>query len=257
MGMNTPRRILVLANETCAGAAVCDEVRYRSGHGAAEVLVVAPQLAASRMEHWLSSKVGDARAQAMKRLDTSVAALRAVGLEASGRLGDPDPMQALDDAVRTFHPDEIVISTHPPAYSNWLERRVVQRARDRFDVPVTHVVVDIMHEAAMTHSDPRPGPRIGAPVVTLYRAVDYEEALTVQRTGFVNLRDAADGRSGVIFSLHPPTTDGDDGQTVFAVEIPTTAVASYQVAGDDSRYVLPAELVNRHNPRTLVADWSE
>lgn len=236
---------------------MCDEVRYRSGHGPAEVLVVAPQLAASRIGHWLSSKGDDARAQAMQRLDTSVAALRAVGLEASGRLGDPDPLQALDDAFRTFHPDEIVISTHPPAYSNWLERRVVQRARERFDVPVTHVVVDMMHEAAMTHADPRPGPRIGATVVTLYRAVDYDEALTVQREGFVNIRDVVDGRSGVIFSLHPPPTDGDDGETVFAVEIPTNAVAAYQVSGDESRYVLPAELVNRHSPRTLVADWSE
>jgi hypothetical protein len=255
--MNTPRRILVLANETCAGAAVCDEVRYRSGHGPAEVLVVAPTLAASRIGHWLSSKVGDARAQALERLDTSVTALRAIGLDASGRLGDADPMQALDDAYRTFHPDEVVISTHPPAYSNWLERRVVQRARERYNVPITHVVVDLMHEAAMTHADPRPAPRIGATIATLYRAVDYDEALTVQREGFVNVRDVVDGRSGVIFSLHVPEDELDDGNTIFAVDLPTSALVPYQVAEDDSRYVLPAELVNRHNPRTLVADWSE
>jgi hypothetical protein len=34
-----------------------------------------------------------------------------------------------------------VISTHPPGTSNWLERGVVDAARARFDVPVTHVVV--------------------------------------------------------------------------------------------------------------------
>jgi hypothetical protein len=42
-----------------------------------------------------------------------------------------------------FHPNEIVISTHPPGKSNWLERGVVDGVRVRFDVPVTHVVVDL------------------------------------------------------------------------------------------------------------------
>ena len=45
--------------------------------------------------------------------------------------------------MRTFHPDEIVISTHPEGRSNWLERGVVGGARERFDLTVTHVVVDL------------------------------------------------------------------------------------------------------------------
>jgi GABA permease len=43
--------------------------------------------------------------------------------------------------VRTFGPDEIVISTHPPGRSNWLERGIVETVRTHYDVPVTHVVV--------------------------------------------------------------------------------------------------------------------
>ena len=39
-----------------------------------------------------------------------------------------------------FRPDEIVISTHPDGRSNWLERGVVTAARERYDVPVVHVV---------------------------------------------------------------------------------------------------------------------
>jgi hypothetical protein len=35
------------------------------------------------------------------------------------------------------------VSTHPPGRSNWLELGVVEQARLRFDVPVTHVVVDL------------------------------------------------------------------------------------------------------------------
>ena len=40
----------------------------------------------------------------------------------------------------------MIISTHPLGRSNWLEHDVVHRARDRFDIPVTHVVVDLERE---------------------------------------------------------------------------------------------------------------
>ena len=73
-------------------------------------------------------------------------------MSARGHLGDADPLQALDDALRIFDPDEVVISTHPHARSNWLERQVVRRARERYPVPITHVVVDLEHDTAV--SDP-------------------------------------------------------------------------------------------------------
>ena len=58
-------------------------------------------------------------------------------------MGDADPLQAIEDALRTFGADEIIISTHPEGRSNWLERGVVDSARERFAVPITHVVVDL------------------------------------------------------------------------------------------------------------------
>ena len=41
----------------------------------------------------------------------------------------------------------MIVSTHPEGRSNWLERGVVDGARDRFDVPITHVVVDLDRES--------------------------------------------------------------------------------------------------------------
>jgi hypothetical protein len=41
----------------------------------------------------------------------------------------------------------VIISTHPVGRSNWLERGVVERARERFEIPVIHVVVDLDREA--------------------------------------------------------------------------------------------------------------
>jgi len=135
------RRILVVANETVGGRELIECIERKSEGVAEKVLVVCPALN-SPLRHWVSDE-DDARAAAQKRLDASVASMQAVGIEASGQIGDGDPLQAIEDAVRTFAPDEVVVSTHPEGRSHWLERGVVDRARERFDVPLTHVVVDL------------------------------------------------------------------------------------------------------------------
>jgi hypothetical protein len=140
------KKVLVVANETVAGRALRGEIVHRTAGGDAEVLVVCPALN-SRIRHWTSDE-DRAREQAQERLDRSLAALAEEGVEARGQVGDDDPMQAIDDALRTFGADEIIISTHPPGRSNWLEREVIVRARERFDLPITHVVVDLEHERA-------------------------------------------------------------------------------------------------------------
>ena len=137
------RRILVVANETVAGRALRAEVALRARPDA-DVLVVCPALN-SPLRHWASDEDG-ARAEAQKRLDGSLAALAEAGVVARGGVGDADPIRAMEDALRTFGADEIILSTHPPGRSNWLEKGVVSRARESFDVPLTHVVVDLEHE---------------------------------------------------------------------------------------------------------------
>jgi hypothetical protein len=135
------RRILVIANETVGGPELRSILRSKAEGVNERILVVSPALN-SQVRMWTSDEDG-ARAAAQQRLDTSLARLRQEGIQASGEVGDADPLQAIEDALRTFTPDEIVISTHPEGRSHWLERNVVGAARDRFDVPITHVVVDL------------------------------------------------------------------------------------------------------------------
>jgi hypothetical protein len=139
------RRILVIANETVGGRELLRTIARKSEGVAEKVLVVCPALN-TPLRHWVSDE-DEARAAAQARLERSLEALRAQGVDAEGEIGDGDPLQAIEDAVRTFAPDEIVISTHPEGRSHWLERGVVDRARERFDVPLTHVVVDLEAEA--------------------------------------------------------------------------------------------------------------
>lgn len=138
------RRILVVANETVGGRTLRDCLERKSAGVHEEILVITPALN-SPLKHWVSDNDA-ARADAQARLDASLERLRNEGIEARGQIGDGDPLQAIEDALRTFGADEIVISTHPEGRSNWLERGVVQKARERFPVPVTHVVVDLAAE---------------------------------------------------------------------------------------------------------------
>jgi hypothetical protein len=135
------RRILVIANETVGGGPLRRQIEERSSGYETSVLVVSPALN-SPLRHWASDE-DPAREAARQRLEASLQRLRENGIEADGEVGDADPLQAIEDAVRTFGPDEIIISTHPEGRSHWLERGVVTGARERFAVPITHVVVDL------------------------------------------------------------------------------------------------------------------
>jgi len=143
-GKENERRILVIANETVGGERLREEIRRRSEGYDEQVLVVTPALN-SPIRHWASDEDA-ARAAAQKRLSESLARLREAGVDAKGEVGDGEPLQAMEDALRLFGADEIIISTHPEGRSHWLERGIVAAARERFAVPITHVVVDLEAE---------------------------------------------------------------------------------------------------------------
>jgi GABA permease len=147
-GGDGKHRILVVANETVGGAALLDEIRDRCRNRDCSILVVTPALVASRASHW-ASDVDEAMELARQRMELSLIALGELGLKAKGEIGDSDPNVAIEDALRVFPADEIVISTHPPERSRWLERGVVERARKQIDLPISHVVVDLAADRAI------------------------------------------------------------------------------------------------------------
>jgi hypothetical protein len=70
-----------------------------------EVLLLAPALNRP-VAHWLSDLRG-ARFAAQRRLALSVGTLAAAGIEAHGQVGDSDPVQAVEDLLRTFPAQEV------------------------------------------------------------------------------------------------------------------------------------------------------
>ncbi len=128
--------LLLIANRTCPCPDVLEEVRRRASDG--EVLVVAPALN-RRLAHYVSDTDAAVRA-ARERLDRAIGWLVEAGIEARGEVGDADPVLAIEDALAGFPATEIVISTHPPERSNWLEKDIVRRAGECSGLPIVHLV---------------------------------------------------------------------------------------------------------------------
>jgi hypothetical protein len=136
-------RILVVANETVGGAKLIETVRARHAKGDAEFALVVPQ---NRPRHGQIIYDEAVRDAAQVRVDLAQQFLAGQGIELMGEVGDEDPFQATMDAVADFHPDEIIVSTHPITQSGWLRKDLVERIRQESGLPVEHVVVDLAKE---------------------------------------------------------------------------------------------------------------
>jgi hypothetical protein len=132
-----PRRLLVVTTTEVADRALRDLVNSRGGADA-EMLVIAPASGISRLD-WLTNAEDDAR--------TEAAALAAKTAEATpggdvvARIGDSDPVKAIEDALRTFAADEVLVVAHPDDEAGWLEEGAPAKAQARFNLPITIVTV--------------------------------------------------------------------------------------------------------------------
>lgn len=125
LGPPGERRALLLLLETAPAEATLAGLHERCDR----LLVVAPA-GTSVLHHWVSD-VDGAREQARERMEDAVSRAQAAELDASGVVGDEDPLTAVDDALRTFGADEVVAAT--------TDRQLLAALRQRYAIPVTGV----------------------------------------------------------------------------------------------------------------------
>jgi GABA permease len=141
----TRKRILVVANQTIGGDELKAEiVRRGRDRPRPELRIVVPVLVSRA--HYLTSDIDREIGEAQERLDRTLRWAHDQGFEAVGTVGDASPLIAIEDELRRFGADELIISTHTPKRSHWLEAGVVERARAELEIPVTHVVVDVARQ---------------------------------------------------------------------------------------------------------------
>jgi len=123
-------RTLVVANQTVTGEALIDHLKQLAAQGPHRFIVVCPQ-------------GGSGEDDAHRRLAHTLKRFQDEGLEAIGQVTHPDPYTAIQQALRFYGIDEVVISTFPATRSGWLRGDLVNRVKASTDKPVHHVVTEL------------------------------------------------------------------------------------------------------------------
>jgi GNAT superfamily N-acetyltransferase len=121
---------LAVANRTAASPALLEALKARTSDLERHVFIfVVPQ----------EGGQGVAARQARARLTQVIDRARAAGLICAGMIADPDPYNAIMNALQFFRVDDIVISTLPATRSGWMRADLVERVRRASNKPVEHV----------------------------------------------------------------------------------------------------------------------
>ena len=134
-----PKKILALVSEPISADVLRSAVGTEDADDA-EVLVVAPALNSKKRFFFADPDPAIDRAQQVQ--EETVERLVEEGIDAAGGTGEEDPLLALQDALVTYEADEIVLFTHAGGKRNWMEEGLVEQAKERFDTPVRHMVVE-------------------------------------------------------------------------------------------------------------------
>jgi hypothetical protein len=132
------RHVLVVANEALSGTELRERILRHGEH--VELDVLAPVLT-SHIHYGVSDidrELEDARA----RLERSLAWARTLNIVVRGEVGDPSPTTALEDELRDFGADEVIVVTHPRDRETWQERDELERLKRELDIPVTRLAVE-------------------------------------------------------------------------------------------------------------------
>jgi hypothetical protein len=145
--------LLVFLNEVAGGRKLLGATRERAGDGV-QVAVVAPQNQPAVGQLVDDSELFEA---ALARVEVTLAILAEFGIDAVGDVMDRDPSLALDDAVRAFDPDEVLLSCLAETRIGLTRKDLVEWAKARFEPEraITHIPVRIDDDAVrwdVTHT---------------------------------------------------------------------------------------------------------
>jgi hypothetical protein len=141
MSATAPRRLLAIVTDALEGPQPIEEIRRAgNGGGTTEVRLVVPAVEATAFRHALGD-VDEPKKRAEERLQVSLERLREAGVGASGEVGDPDPVQAAQDALLKAPADEVVIFERESTQARWFEQGLFERAKESLRPPLRMVVL--------------------------------------------------------------------------------------------------------------------
>jgi hypothetical protein len=130
--------VLVVANRTAESPELLDALRARAVHGPCEFTLLVPSTA-----HGLAwaADPDAGQEEAERHRNAFVDELREEGLNVvEAKVGDPDPLAAIQDECNFGEYDELIVSTLPLRLSKWLHLDLPRKAGAATGLPVTHVI---------------------------------------------------------------------------------------------------------------------
>jgi hypothetical protein len=135
------RSLIAVVTPAFGSAETVDALKREVGGTATDIRLVAPAVEIDPLHHTLGD-IDEPRAEAAERLEEAVASARAAGLDVTFEVGDPDPVQAAQDALLRRPADEILIFAHADDEKDWYEGGLWKHAEDSLAPPLKLVVVD-------------------------------------------------------------------------------------------------------------------
>ncbi len=129
-------RILVVTTEPVSAGHLRDTLPADADPRDAEVMVVAPALHQSALRFWMSD-ADDAIAKAEQVRRESLEQLSDDGVAATADTGEGSTADAIEDALKSFPADRIVVFTHPEGEQRYREDLDADEVEARFRIPVT------------------------------------------------------------------------------------------------------------------------
>jgi hypothetical protein len=132
-------RVVVVVDETTDGDRIAGHVAASLSGRPARVVVIAPAVT-WQGRPWPDDADAE-RAEAQERLEAALARLASAGIAAEGRVGSADPLETVADAVAEIAAGRVLVVVHPRADASWAEGGLVERLRERLDVPVEQIAL--------------------------------------------------------------------------------------------------------------------
>src|SRR4051794_9957397 len=139
-------RVLVVAHKTAATPALIEAVRERAAKGPATFTLLVPNVVGGLTRAMDPEDAPEDAARDMLALAVPLLE-QAAGGKVEGKVGDANPMNAVQDAINIDGYDEIIISTLPSHVSRWLHLDLPRKVA-ALGLPVTTITAGAGARAA-------------------------------------------------------------------------------------------------------------
>jgi hypothetical protein len=135
------RRVIAILTDNLHGSEPVEQILANADQEGVELRVVVPAVEATALRHTMGD-IDEPKREAEERLERALGELRERGIEVDGEVGDPDPVQAAQDALLKQPADEVLIFEHCEEQSKWYEEGLLERAQEGIEPPLRVIVVE-------------------------------------------------------------------------------------------------------------------